>query len=841
MSGTGERWREAIQADFLESTASAFAAPYLAEMAEGPGRGEALGSLVGPYRLLEVLGRGGMGTVWLAERADGQFEQQVALKLIKPGMDSEEIESRFLRERQILARLAHAGIARLLDGGVSREGRPFFVMELVRGSPITDYCDANHLSIEDRLRLFSAVCRTVHYAHRNLVIHRDLKPSNVLVTAAGEVKLLDFGIARLLGNDDGEVITRQEGSRGPMTPEYASPEQVAGDAATTASDIYQLGVLLYELLSGRRPSRRSGAPDDELPSRPSFTVTRVSRIQHRDGRVTEVEPAQVSALRRTTPPRLQRALRGDLDGIVLRALRSEPGQRYPSALDLADDLERHLHHEPLRFGNAGRGYRVVKFLRRYRGRLIASAVFVLLATGTAAMYLTRLQIERDRARREALKASESATLLRRFLQGWSPDQADRSEVSADKVLDDGIHRAESELSGDPETLASILSTFGDLQSALGNVPEADSLFARALTIQDRTGSPPTLDLAATLSRRGHLYAGAGRYGESEVLLRRSLSLYHRLAEPARPEVLQTEFDLAGDLGQQEKLDEAEALYRTLLRRVPSSNAPLTSIVAAELGHLLFLRADYDSAAAFVEPALAADLRVFGRLHQETFRAMRYLASIRRDQGRLAEADSLARQALEVSRVLYGPTHLETEVSLTVLAILLEREGAFGEAEGLARQSVSLAERIYGPNSLSAALRRRTLAAIRLAEGDPVEAEQLLRRGLADMSTSATSSSEEGDLLNRLAYLATRRNAPDAGAIYQQAVAFERSRPPGGPWFVTDGYEYLGEAARRLGDRGLADTLYRRALTLYRLQLPTGHPYRLLAEAGLDNLRGAGRR
>ncbi len=301
-------------------------------------------------------------------------------------------------------------------------------------------------------------------------------------------------------------------------------------------------------------------------------------------------------------------------------------------------------------------------------------------------------------------------------------------------------------------------------------------------------------------------------------------------------MLQAEFDLGRVLGQQEKLIEADALLRGLLGRIPGTNRALANIVSAELGYLLFLRAHYDSAAAFLEPALASDLQVFGRVHQETFRTMRYLASTRRDQGRLDEAEPLARGAVEISRALYGPTHPESEASLTVLAILLERKGAFEEAESLARQGLALAERSYGATSLAAALRLRTVAAIRLARGDPADAEQLLRRGLADLKGSA--SSDEGDLLNRLAYCLVRREAPDAREIYQRAVAFERARPPGGPWFVTDGYEYLADAARRVGDRGLADTLYRRALALDQVQLPLGHPYRRLAETGLELLQGS---
>src|SRR5262245_23827364 len=262
----------------LEQSAAGFLAGHLADMGTVS---ETAGTVVGRYRLLEEIGRGGMGAVWLAERADGQFEQRVALKLVKRGMDTDEILARFLRERQILARLEHPHIARLLDGGVSGDGRPYFVMEFIAGETLTRYCDARKLPVDERLRLFVATCRAVQYAHGSLVVHRDLKPSNVLVTEGGEVKLLDFGVAKLLADDGGESTAPL--GKGPMTPEYASPEQLAGDPVTTASDVYQLGILLYELLSGHRPWRKgSRDPGAALP-RPSTAARQVEQATDPDG------------------------------------------------------------------------------------------------------------------------------------------------------------------------------------------------------------------------------------------------------------------------------------------------------------------------------------------------------------------------------------------------------------------------------------------------------------------------------------------------------------------------------------------------------------------------------
>ncbi len=822
----------------LDATAEAWAAPYIAE-GTGPGGEDTPGQVVGRYRLLEQIGAGGMGTVWLAARADGQFEQQVALKLIKRGMDSEEVQNRFLRERQILARLEHPGIAHLLDGGVSEDGRPWFAMEFVPGSPITAYCDHNRLTVAARLRLFVQVCRAVGYAHRNLIVHRDLKPSNVMVTPAGEIKLLDFGIAKLLDPDVPEA-TRGAGS-GLMTPEYASPEQVTGEAITTASDGYQLGILLYELLAGRRPYGISGSSTREIeravchsvPTQPSAAVTRPGRLPQRDGSVTRVEPEEVGARRGITPERLRQALRGDLDDIAMRALQKDPALRYPSAEALAEDLERHLDHLPLRFGRAGWATRTVKFVRRYRTRVMAAAFVLVAGVGGAATYLVRIQAERNRATREAAKAAQTNLLLHRFFQGWTP-QSDRRQVSATEVLQDAGRRAEAELGSDPETLATILSNLGDLYAALGETGPADSLLRRALAIQERLATEPTLDLAATLARMGQLQATvAPRFGSPEPALRRALILYQQLLPPDRPEVLTTQLALARALWTEDRLAESEALLRDALSHVPSQDDLLSAEIAEGLGYALFLQARSGEAAEILRSAMERQRRILGTLHRLTLRTTRELSSALRDNGQLEEAEALAREAMRNTRALFGEGHPENGYSEIVLALVLERRGKFDEAAELARAGVRAGERLYGPDGFQNLPRLRTLAGILMARGDLEAAEPLLRRSLRGFTDStALPSPDRGDVLNRLAWCLLVRGRPDAKEVYRMAVEFEAARPQTGPFFVTDGFEYLADAARRMGDTVLARRLFQRAADMYRVQLPSDHPYRRMAESGL---------
>jgi serine/threonine-protein kinase len=757
--------------DFLESSASTFASEHLLELS---GPGDLPGTLVGRYRLLEEIGRGGMGTVWLAERADGQFEQRVALKLVRRGMDSSDIVSRFLRERQILARLEHPNIARLLDGGVSEDGRPYFVMEQVAGVPITRACTARGLPVGERLRRFVEVCRAVQYAHRNLIIHGDIKPGNVLLDEAGAVKLLDFGVARLMAPEPGEQSSEGSPGRGPMTPEYASPEQQAGRPVTTASDVFQLGMLLYELVTAQRLPR---SPTGGIPGR---------------------------------------EVRGHLRAIVAKAVRPDPEQRYPSVEALADDIDRHLA------------------ARRNRVALFAAGLVAALAIGLTAAYLVRIRTERDRAQREAAKASEHSDVLSRIFRGWSPDAADRSSVSAAMLLDDAARRARIELAAQPELLGATLSMLGDFESGIGRIAVADTLLLEALRIQEREGAPAR-DRAATLARQGWVQLESGRLAEAEGTLQQALALTRDGSVPPE-DVAQIRRNLGRALWQLQRLPDAESVLREALATLPEDRTPLRTELAAFLGYVLFQQGRYDEAEQLIRPALIAQRQLFGARHVSTLTTMRFLASTLRGPASLAEAEALDREAVDVSRILFGTDHRETAATYYSLAVLLERKGNFLAADSFGTSALGIKLRLYGERSDEAALILRTLGGIRLVLKDTVEAERLLLRSLASFQAAfPRGHPDEGDVLNRLAYLLIRRRAGDADSIYRRAIGFEQARAPANPFFVTDGYEYLAWAAHQRGDRELAERLYRRALDLYRRELPEEHPYRVQADEGLREL------
>src|SRR5271169_5740709 len=395
------RWEEAFRLHM--QSGELLAAATGAEAEEAPMVGRHLGA----YKLVRRLGQGGMAAVFLAVRADDEYQKEVAVKLVQPGLDRQELLSRLRNERQTLAGLDHPNIVKLLDAGSTQEGLPYLVMDYVEGSPIDEYCDSHKLSVEERLRLFATLCEAVQYAHQKLVIHRDLKPSNILVTAEGVPKLLDFGIAKVLElTAEGPPVT-QTGTRC-MTPAYASPEQVRSKSVTRASDIYSLGVVLYELLSGHRPYRLTQHTPAEMeraiceqePETPSTAVSRVESDTSSDGRPVTKTPESVSQTREGQPEKLRRRLRGDLDNIVLKALQKEPKRRYDSVKELALDIERHLQHLPVKARPSTLAYRVSKFVQRHKTEA-GAALFVILVLAAAASFAFNTLGLRDRLAKSA--------------------------------------------------------------------------------------------------------------------------------------------------------------------------------------------------------------------------------------------------------------------------------------------------------------------------------------------------------------------------------------------------------------------------------------------------------
>jgi serine/threonine protein kinase len=631
----------------------------------------ALGQEIGPYRTVALLGRGGMGEVYLAERADGQFEQRVALKVLRRGMDSDEILRRFLRERQVLARLEHPNIARLLDGGRAPDGRPFIVMERVEGEPITQWCAAHGSAVEERLRLAVTCCEAVELAHRNLIVHRDLKPSNILVSADGQVKLLDFGIAKLLGEDGDETMLTRAGMQ-VLTPAYAAPEQILGGAVTTATDVYALGVVLYELLTGTLPHDRKATTGVELAAKVSReTVERPSSAARK---LAESEADRDDREGR----RLSRRLQGDLDTILLKALRRDPARRYPSAAALADDLRRHLDGKPVSARSDSVGYRSVKFAQRHRVGVAAAALVALSLVCSLAAALwqwRRAEAQAERAAGEAERSEHvKAFVISLFREADPLRRAQARELTVSELMEHAVRRLDEELQDEPAVRAQLWDDFALVYGNRGDLDKALLLVRRALALRRQTfGSGP--EVADSLNTLSDMLVKIPDYPAAEAAAREALAIQERAFGP-------------------DSLQAAEAAERLM-------------IVFHHVGR-------YEEALALVRKVLAAKLRDLGPNDPSTALQTMNLGSFLVQTGRLREGETTLRDAVARLEAAHGPGHTKVGFALQNLAETLERQGRAGEAVPLLERATTILDEQLGSGHSMAVGAREQLAHARAA-------------------------------------------------------------------------------------------------------------------------------
>jgi serine/threonine protein kinase/tetratricopeptide (TPR) repeat protein len=754
---------------FLDDTTSSVLPRGWAEL---PDDTEA-GRTIGAYRVVREIGRGGMGVVYLAERADGQFEQRVALKLVRTGLHFDRYVHRFLRERRILARLQHPGIAGLLDGGVTKDGRPFLVMEFVEGVPLTDHCDRNALSIDERLRLFADACAAVHYAHRNLVVHRDLKPWNILVTAEGHVKLLDFGIARLLEPALTEdVSTSTEFGFRAMTPEYAAPEQVSGTSITTATDVYALGAVLYELLSGHRPHRFPRRTVEEItrvltsePPRPPSA--RVDDVEEDHGGDDGARPApeRIAAARATTTDRLRRRLRGDLDAIVLTALRTEPERRYASAQALLDDVAHHLSGLPVSARKDSLGYRVGRFVRRNRAATLAGAVAfgsLLLGIGATAWQARTALRQRDAALREADKAERASAFMMKVFQLADPNLAHGKNLTVREALDSGRTWIERQFAGHPALHAEMAFQLGKVYYDLGLYMEAKDLWETALETRPVASGDPNDELFTGLLSLAQVLTQTGPADSAEALARRALSMLGAWSDRDDRRYMATQVldRLANTLRKQDRLDEAERHAREALGALPpryGNAANRRTVILTTLGHVLRAKGDAAGAEAVYREVLDARIRLWGIEHPEVANALVNLAGAISDRDRQEEAEQLYRRGLNMRLKLQGEGHPDYGIDLAALALVLYRTGAFDSAIVTYEHAIELQRRVLPPLSSFRIDSRIGYGEALLARGRAAQAEVVLHEALeaasrayaADHSTVAEAKSGLGAALMQL--------------------------------------------------------------------------------------------
>jgi len=781
---------------------------------------------IGPYRILRPLGRGGMGAVYLAERATGDVTQVVALKLLRTDYAVPQLVARFAAERRILARLEHPGIARLIDAGATDDGQPYFAMEFVEGADLITWARSRRLGIADRLSLLLAVCDAVDYAHRQLVVHRDLKPSNILVGEDGRPRLLDFGIAKLMEPDQPRTVTTRTLTW--LTPDYASPEQARGEAVGTATDVYSLGVLLYELLAGTRP----------------FDLERLSpaAMEHIICHQAPRRPSE-----RVGERRLRRLLRGDLDTITMKALAKEPERRYASVREFAEDIRRHLDREPVRARPDTVAYRAASFARRHRTAVAAAGIVLAALIGGLAAVSWQAALAaraRDRAQAALQASQEVSQFLVGMFQSSDPAEQAGDTAVARAIVRRGVARAEA-LDGQPVLQARLLDALGMVYIGLGQYDTAWVLIRRGLEQRRANLAPSHPDVIESLLHLGRVERARSRYPESETAYLEALRI-QQAGNDTDPAVLIQTLDQLGYLMPylgnedqaeryyQEALDLAErsfpddgnliadritllaaiaerrgeypravGLMREALVRRRSARGPDAPETATTMIQLADAVRDLDDPGDEPEQlyrqALVIQRRTLGASNLRLVHGMNNLATLLSTKGRHAEAERLLRQVLDLRRHALGD-HPSTAESMDALARELGREGRFEDAIALHREGLALWRRLLGPGHAAVAGSMASLAVLYSDAGRQAEAEPMLREALAMRARiHGPGHVLIGVLLSDLGLILTRENKlTEAETTLTRAITILRAHQRPTHFDVRTAHGRLADVYARLG-------------------------------------------
>jgi serine/threonine protein kinase len=704
---------------------------------------EAPGSWVGPYKLLQQVGEGGMGTVFLAEQ-DKPVRRRVALKVIKPGMDSAHVLARFEAERQALALMDHPNIARVFDAGTTDTGRPYFVMELVKGVPITEYCDANHLTPRERLEFFVPVCQAIQHAHQKGIIHRDIKPSNVMVTLHDGVpvpKVIDFGVAKAIEQRLTERTLFTQLGAVVGTPMYMSPEQagISGLDIDTRSDIYSLGVLLYELLTGSTPLprarlRQAAFPEmlrrihEEEPPKPS---TRLS--------TTEELPA-IAAHRKTEPAKLARLVRGELDWIVMKCLEKDRTRRYETANGLARDLQRYLADEPVEAGPPSAAYRLRKYARKHRAALAMTGAFaavLVVTTGVSLWQAVRATQEESKAKRSA---SESQAVLgffeNRVLAAARPE-GQKGGLGHDVTLREALHAAEKSIAAafvdQPVVEAAIRHTLGETYLYLQERERAIRQFERARALREAKLGPDHPQTLASMNKLASAYRDANRRDDVIALHEEALRLRKARLGPDHLDTLESMNNLAIGYSDAGRFDDAIALLEEVLRLFKAKLGPDHPDTLLSMNNLATTYGEagrLDDEIALQEETLKLLKARLGPGDSLTILSMHNLSAAYREAGRLGDALALGEETLRLRKAKTGPDHLFTLRAMGSLAETYREAGRLGDALALHEETLRLRKAKLGPDHPDTLISMNNLARAHLGASRWAEAETLLRECLA---------------------------------------------------------------------------------------------------------------
>lgn len=673
---------------------------------------------IGPYRVRSLLGEGGMGVVYLAERED--LGSLVAIKLLRDAWLSPARRERFSSEQRMLAQLNHPSIARLYDADTLPNGTPFFVMEYVEGAPLTEYAAKNKCSVAERLKLLCSVCEAVEYAHGQAVIHRDLKPSNILVKSDGSVRLLDFGIAKQLESLDAPADQTRTGLR-LMTPAYAAPEQIRGERVGVQTDVYSLGVILYELLAGRLPfdlSNRTPAEAETIvtqqePEKPSVVARRAG--QPDDGGPGSLASPSAWA---------------DLDVLCLTAMHKDAGRRYRSVEALIRDIDHYLKGEPLEARPDTLRYRLGKFVARNRRPVFAAAAALVLVIGLVVFYTVRLATARNAALAEAARTQRIQRFMLNLFQGGDEAAGPADALRVVTLVDRGVQEARS-MNEEPAVQAELYQTLGGIYQKLGRFDQADALLRSSLDERRALFGADSREVADSLVALGLLRADEAKFEESERLVRDGLAMAKRHLPPRHPAVAKATSALGKVLEDRGAYTQALPVLEEAVKLQSTSGAATPELAAAlsELANTHFYLGHYETSDGLNQRVLAMQRQLYGERHPRVADTLINLGENQFQWGHYDQAEKFERQALDINRSWYGKDHPETADTLTIIGQAVAFQGRYDEAVDLLQQSLAILEHVYGPVHPRVAYALNELGLTEMKQGKPDQAEARFRRVL----------------------------------------------------------------------------------------------------------------
>ena len=800
---------------------------FLQEPVMPPLPGLGTDSVVGPYRLERMLGEGGMGQVWLAQRNDGLYQRRVALKLLRPGLADPNLRLRFTRERQILARLEHPHIARLLDAGISGDGQPYLALEYVEGEPITDWCRAHDVTVDARLRLFQQVCRALSHAHANLIVHRDLKPSNILVTPLGEVRLLDFGIAKLLDSPDAVPDRTRTGARA-FTLHYAAPEQLRAEPVTTMTDVYALGMVLFELLTDARPYRLKRQSDAEWeeailhadPQRASQSLQRSAEAEQNRDRAQQLR-------------RRARMVAGDLDNIAYKALSKQPEKRYASVEALAQDVQRFRDGKPVQARPQALGYRLRKFVGRHRWALATTGLTALVLA--SAMGIVAWQAQN--ATREARRAQAMQDFVVGLVE-QAGNSSDNGMIDLPALLDSGLQRVDRELARQPEARAELYGAIAQMRTGLGDYPRARALFERQSRLVASLQDPPPSLVLATSSGLGRIQR---LQGDAQACVD-TMQPHSELAQNQQAKAPLQTAEFYSQLGRCQRVLGQRETAQLLFQRAMEIRGALPDMQAGVVENrtdLANLHADAGDGVQALDEYRAALRELQARVgarHPMSIDMNRTICGLERNQGRLAVAERHCKAALEDGMALHGPRHRATVDARRQLAALHVDQGHFASAEREFRQSRQWLVARLGTRHTDVARDDNSLAVIAWERGRHREALTLFDHAIGILRQGLRPNNLAGILFNKAMVLHETGANAEAEALLQESRKLRVEQLEADSPLVGHTDRLLGEVQAALGKRDQAARSLESAVMLTRSGYGPAHPHSRRAELARARFR-----